>query len=219
MRIKKKSKKKKKKVKPKEITFEKHEKVGNVNLYSEEIARIILEKIISLAFYESYKNYIRKKSHEICLQICKNMINNLIEINHINHDTDDFDIDKIEINSYINYNNTDSNIKRYLIKKHNIAREKRNENAKENLINSDNFQTKENNLNKSVIVHKNKYVKKEKIIQFSVDTAKNNFWGNIPCPKITYIDRTLVNHNIFIQMKRENKEGKIDSEKKVQRKI
>ena len=212
--LKKKTKKKKKKVKPKEITFEKHEKVGNVNLYSEEIARIILEKIISLAFYESYKNYIRKKSHEICLQICKNMINNLIEINHINHDTDDFDIDKIEINSYINYNNTDSNIKRYLIKKHNIAWEKRNENAKENLIDSDNFQTKENNLNKSVIIHKNKYVKKDKIIQFSVDTSKNNFWGNIPCPKITYIDRTLVNHNIFIPMKRENKEGKIDSEKK-----
>ena len=123
-------------------------------------------------------------------------------------------IDKIKINYYINYNNTDSNIKRYLIKKHNIAWEKRNENAKENLINSDNFETKENFLNKSVIVHKNKYVKKEKIIQFSVDTSKNNFWGNIPCPKITYIDRTLVNHNIFIPMKRENKEGKIDSEKK-----
>ena len=101
--IKKKTRRKKKKAKGNEIVFVKHEKVGNVNLFSEEVCKNILEKIISLTYSESFKNYIRKRSHEITLQICENMISNLIEITHINHDVDDFDIDKIEINSYVKY--------------------------------------------------------------------------------------------------------------------
>ena len=136
------------------------------------------------------------------------MISNLIEITHINHDVDDFDIDKIEINSYVNYNNTDSNMKRYTVKKHNIAREVRNEKAKNNLIKSNNSQIIENDLNKSVLVNNNKYFTKEKIYQFSIDPTKINFWGNIPCPHKPIIDRTLVNHNIFIQAKQVIKEVK-----------
>ena len=136
------------------------------------------------------------------------MISNLIEITHINHDVDDFDIDKIEINSYVNYNNTDSNMKRYTVKKHNIAREIRNEKAKKNLIKSNNSQIIENDLNKSMLVNNNKYFTKEKIYQFSIDPTKINFWGNIPCPHKPIIDRTLVNHNIFIQAKQVIKEVK-----------
>ena len=206
--IKKKTRRKKKKAKGNEIVFVKHEKVGNVNLFSEEVCKNILEKIISLTYSESFKNYIRKRSHEITLQICENMISNLIEITHINHDVDDFDIDKIEINSYVQYNNTDSNIKRYTVKKHNIAREIRNEKAKNNLIKSNNSQIIENDLNKSVLVNNNKYFTKEKIYQFSIDPTKINFWGNIPCPHKPIIDRTLVNHNIFIQAKQVIKEVK-----------
>ena len=206
--IKKKTRRKKKKAKGNEIVFVKHEKVGNVNLFSEEVCKNILEKIISLTYSESFKNYIRKRSHEITLQICENMISNLIEITHINHDVDDFDIDKIEINSYVNYNNTDSNMKRYTVKKHNIAREVRNEKAKNNLIKSNNSQIIENDLNKSVLVNNNKYFTKEKIYQFSIDPTKINFWGNIPCPHKPIIDRTLVNHNIFIQAKQVIKEVK-----------
>ena len=206
--IKKKTRRKKKKAKGNEIVFVKHEKVGNVNLFSEEVCKNILEKIISLTYSESFKNYIRKRSHEITLQICENMISNLIEITHINHDVDDFDIDKIEINSYVQYNNTDSNMKRYTVKKHNIAREIRNEKAKNNLIKSNNSQIIENDLNKSVLVNNNKYFTKEKIYQFSIDPTKINFWGNIPCPHKPIIDRTLVNHNIFIQAKQVIKEVK-----------
>ena len=206
--IKKKTRRKKKKAKGNEIVFVKHEKVGNVNLFSEEVCKNILEKIISLTYSESFKNYIRKRSHEITLQICENMISNLIEITHINHDVDDFDIDKIEINSYVNYNNTDSNVERYLVKKHNIARKIRNEKAKNNLIKSNNSQIIENDLNKSVLVNNNKYFTKEKIYQFSIDPTKINFWGNIPCPHKPIIDRTLVNHNIFIPAKQVIKEVK-----------
>ena len=59
-----------------------------------------------------------------------------------------------------------------------------------------------------MLVNNNKYFTKEKIYQFSIDPTKINFWGNIPCPHKPIIDRTLVNHNIFIQAKQVIKEVK-----------
>ena len=116
--LKKKIKKKKKKISEEEIQPQKHERIGNINYYSEEIARNMIEKIISLVIADSFNKNLKPKFGEFCNKEIIKTINNITELNNINHDIDDFDIDKIEINSYINYNNTDTNIQRYLIKRY-----------------------------------------------------------------------------------------------------
>ena len=137
----------------------------------------------------------------------------MLELANVNHDCDDFNIDKIEINSYIKYINTDTNIKRYKIKKHNKVKEYKNNIAKKNLYNSidmpKNFESNiyspnkkiTDYLNKSTLVENNKYLTKGKSYQYSIEVEKNNFWGNISCPQMSDIDRTSSNHNNFIPKK------------------
>ena len=93
----------------------------------------MIEKIISLVIADSFNKNLKPKFGEFCNKEIIKTINNITELNNINHEIDDFDIDKIEINSYINYNNTDTNIQRYLIKRHNIAYEIRNDKASNNI--------------------------------------------------------------------------------------
>ena len=213
-KLKKKMKKKKKKnqqEEEEEILPSKHERIGNVNYYSEEIAKMIFEKLFSLVFTSNYKNKIEHKMNEYCYELAKREINNLIELNNINHDCDDFDIDKIDINSCINYNNSDTNIKRYKIKRHNLAWETRKYKAEENLMETEKIpktlknKKNDNILNKSALIEKNKYLSKTKLYQYSIALTKNNFWDDIPCPKENGIDRTSSNYNNFIPKKEESK--------------
>ena len=82
-------------------------------------------------------------------------------------------------------------------------------------------------MNKSVIIEKNKYLKKPKKVQYSIDINKKNFWGDIPPPSIIDIDRTTSNFNIYIEQnnekdknienipkKEEKKQDKEDNKKK-----
>ena len=200
--LKKKNKKKKKKIIEEEIVPKKHERIGNLNLYSEEVSKNILEKIISLVLSTSLNKNIEQKLGDICFQATRSAVNNLIELTHVNHDADDFDIDKIEIHSYIKYYNTDSNIKRYSMKRHNIAWKIRNEKVEYDLNKSQKIDDKPN---KSIIIENNKYFSKGKIYQYDINITKNNFWGSIPCPKITDMDRTSAYYNIYIPRKEENK--------------
>ena len=140
------------------------------------------------------------------------MFDNIMELANVNHDCDDFNIDKIKINSYIKYINTDTNIK-YIIKKNNKVKEYKNNIAKKNLYNSidipKNFESNiyspnkkiTDYLNKSTLVENNKYLTKGKSYQYSIEVEKNNFWGNISCPQMSDIDRTSSNHNNFIPKK------------------
>ena len=212
-KLKKKTRKKKKKSIVEDEGPKIHPRVGNLNLYSEEISKDIIEKIISLVFSNLFKKKMEKKMNDICFDSTKNMINNIMEISNVNHDSDDFDIDKIEINSYVNYNNSDTNLKRYKLQKHNKVKEIKNDIAKENLLNSieisKNIESYTNILNKkmndyqnkSTLVEKNKYISLGKFYQFSVSIEKFNFWGHIPCPQVTDIDRTTSNYNNLILKK------------------
>ena len=216
--IKKKTRKRKKKSQIEDIKPQKHEKVGNLNLFSEEISKTITEKIISLVFSDIYNKRFESKINDFCYDSSKRMFDNIMELTNVNHDNDDFDIDKIEINSYIKYINTDTNIKRYKIKIHNKVKEYKNGIAKENLYNSidvpKDFESYINSpnkkindhLNKSTLVENNKYLSKGKSYQYSIDVEKNNFWGNISCPQVSDIDRTSSNHNNFIQKKDNDKD-------------
>ena len=205
--------KKKKNIIEDDIRPQQHPRVGDLNYFSEEITKDITEKLISLVFTSIFRKKIERKINDVCFDSTKNMISNIIEISNVNHDIDDFDIDKIDINEYVEYNNTDTNIRRYKIKNHNKIKELKNDIAKENLLNSmdisknidsyTNISNKKVNdyLNKSTLVENNKYISLGKLYQFSIDIVKNNFWGNIPCPQVSDIDRTAYNFNNLVHKK------------------
>ena len=90
MKKKKVQKKKKKKGEKddEEIKPMKHENVGNVNFYSEEVAREIINKIISLTFTSIYMKRMNKIIDNFYVRDLLNTIDKLVEMNHINHDMD-----------------------------------------------------------------------------------------------------------------------------------
>ena len=151
----------------------------------------------------------------------KKTLDNIIEISHINHEKDDFDIDNIEISTFIKTNKSDTDIKRYLLSKHNIALENRNNIVEQDIMKiadiPKDFKTYmflknkkiEDCLNKSTNIEKNKYLKKPKKVQYDINISKSNFWNDIPCPPVCDIDRTSSRFNAFIPIKESHQ--KIDS--------
>ena len=212
----KKKKKKKQNNNNNEIVPQRHEREGNLNFYSEEIAKNIIEKIISLALSKNFTDNVDSKFENFCINIMSKKINNVVEILHINRDKDDFDIDNIDIQSYIKYNKTDTNFKRHRNNIHNKAWKLRNENAEDDLMEIANIpkeyrtylnvnnKTIEDCLNNSTTTPKNQYLKKDKFYQYNIDIKNHNFWGDIPQPKNINIDRTTSNYNHYMP-KKENK--------------
>ena len=43
------------------------------------------------------------------------------------------------------------------------------------------------------------------LYQYDIIITKNNFWGDIPCPKVSDIDRTTSNHNNYKKKEKEKK--------------
>ena len=214
-------KKKKKQDNNNEIVPQRHEREGNLNYYSEEIAKNIIEKIISLALSKNFTQNVEKNFDKFCINIITKKINNLVEMVHINRDKDDFDIDNIEIQNYISYYETDANIKRYKNNKHNKAKRNRKINAEDNLMEIANIpkdyktymtvynKTIEDCLNNSTTTPKNKFLKKNKFYQYNIDIKQHNFWGDIPQPTNINIDRTTSNFNNYIPKKEDkNKESR-----------
>lgn len=209
-------KKKKKKPDNNEITPQRHEREGNLNYYSEEIVKNIIEKIISLAISTNFTENVEKKSDKFCINLMTKKINTLVEMVHINRDKDDFDIDNINIQSYIKYYETDANSKRYKTTIHDKAWKQRNINAEDKLMEIANIpkdyktymtvnnKTIEDCLNNSTTTPKNEYLKKDKLYQYNIDIKSNNFWGFIPQPKNIDIDRTTSNFNCYAP-KKDNK--------------
>ena len=212
----KKKKKKKQNNNNNEIVPQRHEREGNLNFYSEEIAKNMIEKIISLALSKNFTDGVDSKFENFCINIMSKKINNVVEILHINRDKDDFDIDNIDIQSYIKYNKTDTNFKRYKNNIHNKAWKLRNENAEDDLMEIANIPKEyrtylnvnnkaiEDCLNNSTTTPKNQFLKKDKFYQYNIDIKNHNFWGDIPQPKNINIDRTTSNYNQYIP-KKENK--------------
>jgi hypothetical protein len=140
---------------------------------------------------------------------------------HINRDKDDFDIDNIEIQNYINYYESDANVKRYKNNIHNKAKKNRKMNVEDNLMEIANIpkdyktymtvynKTIEDCLNNSTTTPKNKFLKKDKFYQYNIDIKHHNFWGDIPQPKNINIDRTTSNFNNYIPRKEDkNKDSR-----------
>ena len=191
---KKKMKKRRKSQVVEEIIPMKHDKVGNINVYSEEVSKEIILKLISLTISKNFSNKIDKKINDFCIEEFMRKINNLLQLYNINHEVDDYD-NSDYILSKIKYQKTDTNKQRHLIKKHENALEKRNHNANSVLFDIANINKDEETemyvrnkkiddfLNKSYDLKNNMDLIERKNIQLDVEIKKNNYWGVISQPK------------------------------------
>ena len=174
----------------------KHDRIGNLNFYSEEIAKSMVDKIISLTFTLLYKKEFAKKLSNFYIEDFFKSINNLLELCNINHDIDDkklkgklpkhmtqtyvekIDIDEKEINF------------KGKITDNNLINE-----SMENLLNDNNDINKPNKP------------------QYSINMNKKNFWGIINQPKNINVDRTCNNRNILKKNKSRKTNDAIIEEK------
>ena len=192
MKKKKGNKRKKKKEGEEEIRPTKHEKIGNINNYSEQIAKEIINKIISLSFTNHFMNRMNKKIDNYYIKYILGEINNLVEIVHINHDMD--------INIPLDLEN-----KSFKVEPTKELKERR---IQEKKIYNKNNNINENNNNNNEIITKKTFTEEfdqEKLnkrdILYNVKIPNNNFWETISEPKSFSFERTSTYQNVIKQQK------------------
>ena len=173
-----------------EIIPQKHQREGNLNFYSEEISKQIIEKIISNVISTNFYNNIEKKFNDFCIDEFFKKIDNLVELTHLDHETDDFNCSE-EILSKIKYQKTDTNNNRRKIKIHKNIVEYKNHLANEVFFDNGKM------LNKSFNRKNNVDLVKQNNILLHIEVKDDNFWGVIPQPKSHNIDRTTSRFNIL----------------------
>lgn len=181
----KKKKKQKNKVEfsQKNITPGKHERIGNLNLYSEEIVKELIDKLISLTMTKLFREKVESKISDFCFEGIIRALNLTISISSIEHDIDNiYDVENITDDK--KRLNTDEN--RYKIINHNKCNKARNKVAEKDMfeytnINRD-FEDEMNLKNKDIDDYLNKSVYLDSIINRKKNT-KSNFWGKISHPK------------------------------------
>ena len=221
-KFKKKVKKKKKQIDNDEIVPTKHEKEGNINFYSEEVSKEIIEQLISLTISLHFTNNVEKKFNNFCSNELFQKLTNFLQINYINHENDDFERNDY-ILSKIKYQNTDTNTNRYKIKKHEKALNQRNNIANAVLFDIANINKEEevemllknkkidDFLNKSDYANNKIDLVKQNDIQFDIKIKDNNFWGEVIQPKSFNIDRTSTKFNVLKNQK-DNSDKIIENE-------
>ena len=71
------------------IVPQKHERIGNLNYYSEEIAKEIIDKLISLTFTKLFSKKLDEKVSSYTIDLVNKTINNYLQLAFINYDKDD----------------------------------------------------------------------------------------------------------------------------------
>ena len=210
----KKKKKQKNKVEfsQKNITPGKHERIGNLNLYSEEIVKELIDKLISLTMTKLFREKVESKISDFCFEGVIRALNLTISISNIEHDIDNiYDVENITDDK--KRLNTDEN--RYKIINHNKCNRARNKVAEKDMfeytnINRD-FEDEMNLKNKDIDDYLNKSVYLDSIINRKKNT-KSNFWGKISHPKSYGLQRfapksnTLFKENITKNKTQKNTE-------------
>ena len=210
----KKKKKQKNKVEfsQKNITPGKHERIGNLNLYSEEIVKELIDKLISLTMTKLFREKVESKISDFCFEGVIRALNLTISISNIEHDIDNiYDVENITDDK--KRLNTDEN--RYKIINHNKCNRARNKVAEKDMfeytnINRD-FEDEMNLKNKDIDDYLNKSVYLDSIINRKKNT-KSNFWGKISHPKSYGLQRfapksnTLFKENIAKNKTQKNTE-------------
>ena len=213
----KKKKKQKNKVEfsQKNITPGKHERIGNLNLYSEEIVKELIDKLISLTMTKLFREKVESKISDFCFEGVIRALNLTISISNIEHDIDNiYDVENISDDK--KRLNTDEN--RYKIVNHNKCNKARNKVAEKDMfeytnINRD-FEDEMNLKNKDIDDYLNKSVYLDSIINRKKN-AKSNFWGKISHPKSYGLQRFAPKSNtLFKENIAKNKTQKNTEEQK-----
>ena len=196
----------------KNITPGKHERIGNLNLYSEEIVKELIDKLISLTMTKLFREKVESKISDFCFEGVIRALNLTISISNIEHDIDNiYDVENISDDK--KRLNTDEN--RYKIINHNKCNRARNKVAEKDMfeytnINRD-FEDEMNLKNKDIDDYLNKSVYLDSIINRKKNT-KSNFWGKISHPKSYGLQRfapksnTLFKENITKNKTQKNTE-------------
>jgi hypothetical protein len=175
--------------KEEDIKQTKHENVGNVNFYSEEIAKEIINKLISYTFTGIYMKKMNKKIDDYYSSNLFNTINNIVEICYINHE--------IEKSMPLN---TDLKNKSFEIEPKKKKLEKKIKEKK--IYNKNNIVNKNLNDNSDLILNEtyNNIINKDKYefnkLLYNVEISNNNFWDTIPEPESFSFERTCTYHNV-----------------------
>jgi len=187
-----KRKKKKDEKSEEDIQPTRHENVGNVNCFSEEIAREIINKLISLTFTNLYMKKMNKIIDNYYVTNLLGQINNLIEISFINHD---LDIDIQEDDGIKN--------KSFIIEPKKKVIERRIQEKKiynKNNSNINNPQNNNDSFNKKTFVEELdiNYIKRKDLL-YDAKISNNNFWDTIPEPYNFSFERTSTYRNVIKQ--------------------
>ena len=193
--------KKKKNIQINDINPQRHQRTDNLNYYSEEIVKEIIDKIISLTFTKLFSKKLERNASNYCIDIINKTMNNFLKLSFINYDKDDLYYTDDLINKK-KYCNTDEKKFKYKIhtkikskKKllaeldlNNINNELRNEIAIRNKKISD-------YLSHSFEKPKNNYIKSPKVLFYDIKKNTDNFWGFIEQPKSNFYHRMLTKSN------------------------
>ena len=186
-----KKKKKKGEKNDEEIKPMKHENVGNVNFYSEEDAREIINKIISLTFTSIYMKRMNKIIDNFYVRDLLNTIDKLVEMNHINHDMDI----NIPINDSLKNKSFNEELKKKKIEKKMLAKKIYNK----NLNNLNSIEKKEEiNIGKTFMEEIDINYLKNKNLLYNIEITNKNFWETIPQPESFSFERTSTYKNAII---------------------
>ena len=143
-----------------------HEREGNLNYYSEEVAKSLIEKLISLAITTQNKNRIYAETGNMCFNYIKKEISNYIQIQFISYDRDDM------LFSETNQMNNSLALTEDIIP---ISKVSNDQDRDEN--------NQLNHLSNIIPFHLDTHM------FYDVSFDKENFWGEIPHPSTTVKDR------------------------------
>ena len=169
----------------------KHENVGNLNCYSEEVAKEIFNKIFTNVFINIYARNIDKKIDEYYISNILYSVDSIIETLHLNHDMDISIPNKDQINARNKTFIVESSIEKY---------NKRQQEKKVYNKNNNNI-----NLSQDDLIIKRTYMDKidplklnDNSLLYSAKISNTNFWGTIPEPQSQAFDRTSTYKNAII---------------------
>ena len=202
-KIKKKGKKKKFN-KNKDIKPQKHIRIGNLNYYSEEIAKEIIDKLISLTITKVMSKKIEKRLPNFCIEELNKTLKNIIQIIYIDHDSEDV-YNASDTYKIVKHSNSDA--KRYIYSKHLKGHTKKFEMGEINIKTLLNNSKKlENNnisidnkisdcLNLSYDKQNNNDIKHPSLNDLKAKLIKQNYWGLIDQPKSSVYHRYASHSN------------------------
>ena len=183
---------KKKKKNEEEIKPTKHENIGNINCYSEEVAIETFNKIFTNVFINLHVKNMDKIIDAYYVSYILNSVNRLIELLNLNHDRD------ISIQNQIQ---TNSQNKTLIVESNKEKLKKRQQDKKVYNKNNNNI-----NLNsQDDLIIKRTYMDKfdnlklnDNSLLYSAKISNTNFWGTIPEPQSFAFDRTSTYKNAII---------------------